>query len=163
MAGARAAHWQTPVQTGRKNADLSVGPIEFPILNAARAFAALWVMVAHVTLIGAKPVFLLSQGFLAVECFIFISGFLMMLLLARERSLNLSSALRFYTRRCLPDRSFVLLRACALCDFPRILHRKSNPVRRGFRVGFRDPRARRRGRVAFGSLERALCPRALAG
>jgi peptidoglycan/LPS O-acetylase OafA/YrhL len=82
-----------------KDAEPSAGPVEFPILNAARAAAALWVMVAHVTRIGAKPVFLLSQGYLAVECFIFISGFLMMLLLARERSLNLSSALRFYTRR----------------------------------------------------------------
>jgi peptidoglycan/LPS O-acetylase OafA/YrhL len=87
------------VQTRHKNADLSAGPIEFPILNAARAAAAIWVMVAHVTRICAKPVFLLSQGYLAVECFIFISGFLMMLLLAREKSLNLSSALRFYTRR----------------------------------------------------------------
>ena len=87
------------MQLRNKKADPSAVPIEFPILNAARAFAALWVLTAHVTLIGAKPVFILSQGYLAVECFIFISGFLMMLLLCRERSLNLSSALRFYVRR----------------------------------------------------------------
>jgi peptidoglycan/LPS O-acetylase OafA/YrhL len=87
------------MQQRHEKANPAVAPIEFPILNAARAFAALWVLVAHVTLIGGRPVYLLSQGYLAVECFIFISGFLMMLLLARERTLNLSSALRFYTRR----------------------------------------------------------------
>lgn len=87
------------MQQRHQKSDSSAVPIEFPILNAARAFAALWVLIAHVTLIGGKPVFFLSQGYLAVECFIFISGFLMMLLLCRERSLNLSSALRFYTRR----------------------------------------------------------------
>lgn len=87
------------MQPRHEKGDPAAAPIEFPILNAARAFAALWVLVAHVTLIGGKPIFLLSQGYLAVECFIFISGFLMMLLLARERTLNLASALRFYTRR----------------------------------------------------------------
>lgn len=87
------------MQLRHKKGGPSAVPIEFPVLNAARAFAALWVLAAHVTRIGARPVFLLSQGYLAVECFIFISGFLMMLLLVRERSLNLPSALRFYTRR----------------------------------------------------------------
>lgn len=87
------------MQPPHKKAEPSSAPIEFPVLNAARAFAALWVLTAHVTSIGGRPVYLLSQGYLAVECFIFISGFLMMMLLARERSLNLTNALRFYTRR----------------------------------------------------------------
>lgn len=87
------------MQPRQNKADSSAVLIDFPILNAARAFAALWVLIAHVMLIGGRPVFVVSQGYLAVECFIFISGFLMMLLLSRERSLNLSNTLRFYTRR----------------------------------------------------------------
>ena len=72
---------------------------EFPFLNAARAVAAFWVLLAHVTLLGGWRVPLLSQGFLAVECFIVLSGFLMMLILLPEPSLNIQGVGRFYIRR----------------------------------------------------------------
>ena len=72
---------------------------ELPILNLARAVAACWVMAAHISLIGGKRVFLLSQGSLGVEVFIFISGFLMTLILQDESNVSRAGVTRFYIRR----------------------------------------------------------------
>jgi peptidoglycan/LPS O-acetylase OafA/YrhL len=73
--------------------------LTFPVLNAARAFAAFWVLVAHVTLIAARPVFFVSQGALAVDCFILLSGFLMMLILLPDQHVDARNAWNFYVRR----------------------------------------------------------------
>lgn len=56
-------------------------------------------MVAHISLIGGHPVFLLSQGSLGVEVFIFISGFLMALILKDEARVDADALRRFYIRR----------------------------------------------------------------
>lgn len=72
---------------------------ELPILDLARAMAACWVMLAHLTLMGGHRVFLLSQGSLGVEVFIFISGFLMTLILKDDTSLKGDDLRRFYVRR----------------------------------------------------------------
>ena len=72
---------------------------DVPILDLVRAAAACWVMLAHLTLIGGRPVFLLSQGSLGVEVFIFISGFLMTLILKDEAHVTWGGLRRFYVRR----------------------------------------------------------------
>lgn len=69
------------------------------VLDAARAGAALWVLMAHITLVGGMFVTFVSQGGLAVDCFIFISGFLMMTLLYRDAPMTRSTIGSFYIRR----------------------------------------------------------------
>ncbi len=54
-------------------------------------------MIAHLTLIGGAPVFLLSQGRLGVEIFIFLSGFLMTLILKDDALFGRLKG--FYIRR----------------------------------------------------------------
>ena len=49
----------------------------FVVLDIARSLASLWVLGAHFSILTGQPIFLLSQGRLPVEMFIFISGFLM--------------------------------------------------------------------------------------
>jgi peptidoglycan/LPS O-acetylase OafA/YrhL len=70
-----------------------------PILDLARAGAACWVMIAHLTLIGGRSVFVVSQGSLGVEVFIFISGFLMTMILKDEPRVSGASVRQFYIRR----------------------------------------------------------------
>ena len=56
-------------------------------------------MAAHISLIGGRRVFLLSQGSLGVEVFIFISGFLMTLILKDMSRISWSGLRQFYLRR----------------------------------------------------------------
>ncbi|MGI8437847.1 MAG: acyltransferase family protein [Chthoniobacterales bacterium] len=70
---------------------------DLPILDLARGAAACWVMLAHLTLIGGRPIVGLSQGRLGVEVFIFISGFLMTLILKDDVALDGVGG--FYLRR----------------------------------------------------------------
>ncbi len=56
-------------------------------------------MIAHLMLIGGRSVFVLTQGSLGVEVFIFISGFLMTMILAEETELTARGVSQFYIRR----------------------------------------------------------------
>ncbi len=71
----------------------------YPALDLIRAFACVWVAVAHLTIITGHQVFMLSQGQLAVDLFIFTSGFLMCLVLHDGRDPAGKIAVPFYVRR----------------------------------------------------------------
>lgn len=71
----------------------------FPALDLTRAIACLWVAVGHLSIITGHPIFLLSQGQIAVDIFIFTSGFLMCLVLHQGRNSFRNTAAPFYARR----------------------------------------------------------------
>lgn len=73
--------------------------IHYPALDLIRAFACIWVAVAHLTIITGRHVFMISQGQLAVDLFIFTSGFLMCLVLHGGGDSAAKVALPFYVRR----------------------------------------------------------------
>jgi|GEM_PF-2917206 len=74
-------------------------PLEFPVLDLFRAMTTLWVLFAHITIVCDTRVFFLSTGWLAVEIFIVLSGFLMYLLLQEERVKKPGSIKAYYIRR----------------------------------------------------------------
>ena len=70
-------------------------PIQFPLIDVLRAVAALLVLVFHVTALGQWQVFSeplwglpLRQGWIGVDLFLVISGFVITLSAARERNRN---------------------------------------------------------------------------
>jgi len=76
----------------------------FPSLNGIRAVCALMVVKIHVhwSFAGSASTSMLDRGFLGVDMFFIISGFLIVTLLLRERDANGRIDLRqFYVRRTL--------------------------------------------------------------
>src|ERR1043166_9325945 len=73
--------------------------VHHPALDLIRAFACVWVAVAHLTIITGHYFFMVSQGQLAVDLFIFTSGFLMCLVLHDGRDPAAKVVLPFFVRR----------------------------------------------------------------
>lgn len=70
----------------------------FLFIDTARAICALWVLTAHLTIITNNRLPLISDGWVAVEVFIFISGFLMFSIL-KGQTLNSKTYVNFIFRR----------------------------------------------------------------
>lgn len=73
---------------------------QFSLLDLARIIAASWVVIAHLLIMTGHPRYPFAEGRIAVDVFIFLSGFLMFLLLSNgiER-LTPRGVLAFYIRR----------------------------------------------------------------
>ncbi len=70
------------------------------LLDLARACAAAWVLLAHLSIMLGHPVRVFSEGRIPVDLFIFLSGFLMFHLLSRQQGgWTLRYAWSFYLRR----------------------------------------------------------------
>ena len=97
----------------------------YPALDLIRACACVWVAVAHLMNITGRQVFMVSQGQLAVDLFIFTSGFLMCLVLHDGRDSAAKVAVPFYVRRFFRIApafyAAVLLYAIFHSDFLRLL------------------------------------------
>ncbi|TLD68425.1 acyltransferase [Phragmitibacter flavus] len=74
-------------------------PLEFPVLDLFRGITTIWVLIAHITFICGTPIYFISAGWLAVEIFIALSGFLMYLLLLDERASKPGAIKAYYVRR----------------------------------------------------------------
>ena len=74
-------------------------PLEFPVLDLFRGFTTLWVLFAHITIVCDTRVYFASAGWLAVEIFICLSGFLMYLLLQEDRVNKPGAIKAYYIRR----------------------------------------------------------------
>src|SRR5262249_58420694 len=115
-----------------------------PALDGLRALAVLSVMAGHTAMLGARADLsraggaptLLPGGFLGVDIFFVLSGFLITALLLKEHEETGQVNLRaFYGRRALRllPAMVVLLAACGLCAAWRLGGGGFGPVRRGAR------------------------------
>jgi len=115
-------------------------------LDGLRGLLAIWVMLSHVTQFVAGPGGLITRGGIAVDLFMFVSGFLMVWTVSMRESKEPSSSIatwgKFFTRRFfrIAPLYFLLLVPAYLFDEPflRLIENVYAAIGQGFDRPFRQ-------------------------